>query len=100
MSERGQIHELQHRKNKTDLTSFTFSNLYFFYQPPMSRTWRSLCDYIEEVHVQDLQVSDLPSSESLSLKEPERTMPMLRGRSDSDSVLPRGEAPYSSSEAS
>lgn len=36
----------------------------------------------------------------MSLKEPERTTPMLRGRSDSDSVLPRGEAPYSSSEAS
>lgn len=41
-----------------------------------------------------------PSSGSLSLKDPERTIPMLRGRSASDSVLPSGDAPYSSREAS
>lgn len=42
-----------------------------------------------------------PSSlDSLSLKDPERTIPMLRGRSASDRVLPSGEAPYSSREAS
>lgn len=42
-----------------------------------------------------------PSSfDSLSLKDPERTIPMLRGRSASDTVLPRGDAPYSSIEAS
>lgn len=41
-----------------------------------------------------------PSSDSLSLKDPERTIPMLRGRSASDMVLPSGEAPYSSREAS
>lgn len=43
---------------------------------------------------------DSLSSESLSLKEPDRTIPMLRGRSASDSVLPSGDAPYSSMEAS
>lgn len=40
---------------------------------------------------------DIPSSlGSLSLKDPERTIPMLRGRSLSDSELPSGDAPYSS----
>lgn len=41
-----------------------------------------------------------PSSASLSLKEPDRTIPMLRGRSASDSVLPSGDAAYSSKDAS
>lgn len=67
--------------------------------PPQKKL--NLPNFLGKCCTQSHHSVDLLSSfSSLSLKDPEWTIPKLRGRSASDNVLPSGDAPYSSADVS